>query len=224
MKPSIIRLVQAICCLTVVFRIWKFIGIHGILPDPYEDTQAFAVDVTLLLVSINFLVGGLSTLAEDDSHSQKPYGLPMDNRSWKLPLYFRKDIGFILGAGTLYSVIVGFGAALTTKCVETLCAAIALSSLTVLPWLEAEQVRPGGLQRVLGEGKPRGQIELGRCMSTGGALLGAWIGGFVVPLDWQEPWQAWPLPVLYGTTLGNLVGSALAAFDATVLEDQHKTS
>jgi phosphatidylinositol glycan class F len=35
-----------------------------------------------------------------------------------------------------------------------------------------------------------------------GTLLGAWLGAFVIPLDWDKPWQEWPI----SCSLGALVG------------------
>ncbi|KAJ3330163.1 hypothetical protein HDU76_006281, partial [Blyttiomyces sp. JEL0837] len=41
--------------------------------------------------------------------------------------------------------------------------------------------------------------------------IGAWFGGFVIPLDWNRPWQAWPVCVTYGGIVGYCVGVVLAA-------------
>ena len=32
-------------------------------------------------------------------------------------------------------------------------------------------------------------------------LLGAWIGSFVIPLDWNQPWQIFPYPCVIGASL-----------------------
>ncbi|PSN45698.1 hypothetical protein C0J52_11949 [Blattella germanica] len=33
-------------------------------------------------------------------------------------------------------------------------------------------------------------------------LFGAWLGAFVIPLDWDRPWQEWPIPCSTGAMLG----------------------
>lgn len=38
-------------------------------------------------------------------------------------------------------------------------------------------------------------------------LLGAWLGAIVIPLDWDRPWQVWPVPCYFGGLLGNVVGN-----------------
>lgn len=35
-----------------------------------------------------------------------------------------------------------------------------------------------------------------------GALVGAWIGSVVIPLDWDRPWQAYPIPNIVGAVVG----------------------
>lgn len=39
-----------------------------------------------------------------------------------------------------------------------------------------------------------------------GAVIGAWFGAWPMPLDWERPWQEWPICVTYGAMGGYLVG------------------
>jgi hypothetical protein len=41
-------------------------------------------------------------------------------------------------------------------------------------------------------------------MST---LLGAWLGAVPIPLDWNRPWQVWPVPCSCGAVAGSVLGS-----------------
>ena len=38
---------------------------------------------------------------------------------------------------------------------------------------------------------------------------GAWFGAFLIPLDWDEPYQNWPVPcgvgAIFGTILSNII-------------------
>lgn len=46
----------------------------------------------------------------------------------------------------------------------------------------------------------------------GGALgtaLGAWFGAVPIPLDWDRPWQAFPITILTGAYFGFAVGSVV---------------
>lgn len=40
-----------------------------------------------------------------------------------------------------------------------------------------------------------------------GALAGAWLGCFPLPLDWEVPLQQWPAPCVLGAYIGHAVGS-----------------
>nr|XP_034572211.1 phosphatidylinositol-glycan biosynthesis class F protein isoform X2 [Setaria viridis] len=43
-----------------------------------------------------------------------------------------------------------------------------------------------------------------------GAVLGAWLGAWPMPLDWERPWQEWPICVTYGAVAGHLVGMVVS--------------
>ncbi|XP_015924407.1 phosphatidylinositol-glycan biosynthesis class F protein isoform X1 [Parasteatoda tepidariorum] len=36
-------------------------------------------------------------------------------------------------------------------------------------------------------------------------IMGAWVGAFPIPLDWDRPWQKWPITCCIGACLGNSV-------------------
>ena len=44
-----------------------------------------------------------------------------------------------------------------------------------------------------------------------GSLFGAWLGCCTHPLDWEMPWQPWPIAAGLGACYGAAVGSGLAA-------------
>jgi phosphatidylinositol glycan class F len=43
-----------------------------------------------------------------------------------------------------------------------------------------------------------------------GAILGAWLGAWPMPLDWERPWQEWPICVTYAAIGGHLIGMLLS--------------
>ncbi|CAN4086489.1 unnamed protein product [Withania somnifera] len=44
------------------------------------------------------------------------------------------------------------------------------------------------------------------CLPARGAVIGAWFGAWPMPLDWESPWQEWPIYVTYGAIAGYLMG------------------
>ncbi|GAV71457.1 PIG-F domain-containing protein [Cephalotus follicularis] len=61
-------------------------------------------------------------------------------------------------------------------------------------------------QRIFARTKPRRCLEYMICLPAHGAVIGAWLGAWPMPLDWERPWQEWPICVSYGAMAGYLVG------------------
>ena len=45
-----------------------------------------------------------------------------------------------------------------------------------------------------------------------GAFVGAWFGAFPIPLDWDRPWQEWPISCNIGMTLGAFLGNCVSLY------------
>ncbi|RCK58789.1 Glycosylphosphatidylinositol anchor biosynthesis protein 11 [Candida viswanathii] len=43
-------------------------------------------------------------------------------------------------------------------------------------------------------------------------LGGCWLGVIPIPLDWDRPWQQWPITLLVGAYLGGIIGGLLSVF------------
>ncbi|KAG6414622.1 hypothetical protein SASPL_121995 [Salvia splendens] len=63
--------------------------------------------------------------------------------------------------------------------------------------------------------KPIQPIDFIICLPAHGAIIGAWFGAWPMPLDWERPWQEWPICVTYGAILGYLIG-VMASFGFVV--------
>jgi len=81
-----------------------------------------------------------------------------------------------------------------------------MSSLTVLPAAIVLGASWTDWQRVFAFTKPHGGVELAICIPAHGAALGAWVGAWPMPLDWERPWQEWPVCCTYGVGGGYLLG------------------
>lgn len=51
-----------------------------------------------------------------------------------------------------------------------------------------------------------------------GAVIGAWLGAWPMPLDWERPWQEWPICVTYGAIAGHLIGMVVSLILVVVLK------
>ncbi|EIW79785.1 hypothetical protein CONPUDRAFT_144940 [Coniophora puteana RWD-64-598 SS2] len=61
--------------------------------------------------------------------------------------------------------------------------------------------------RLFVEFSPRNAIERAMVYPSIGTLVGCWFGVIPLALDWDRPWQAWPLPPLFGAIIGYILGS-----------------
>jgi phosphatidylinositol glycan class F len=44
-----------------------------------------------------------------------------------------------------------------------------------------------------------------------GTWFGAWLGAIPIPLDWDRPWQQWPITILIGAYVGTALGTLIGA-------------
>ncbi|KAF9614224.1 hypothetical protein IFM89_016069 [Coptis chinensis] len=65
-------------------------------------------------------------------------------------------------------------------------------------------------QRLFANTKPTGSLEYIICIPAHGAIIGAWLGAWPMPLDWERPWQEWPICVSYGAVAGYTVGMVVS--------------
>ncbi|XP_068638238.1 uncharacterized protein [Aristolochia californica] len=66
-------------------------------------------------------------------------------------------------------------------------------------------------QRLFANSKLTGSVDHMISLPAHGAVIGAWLGAWPMPLDWDRPWQEWPICVSYGAVTGYLLG-VLASF------------
>lgn len=120
--------------------------------------------------------------------------------------------GLVLGTMVVHIIAVILGAPITSLIPETLTFSLLIAALTVLPvWISSDHpVR--SCCGVLGGARPS-MHEAGAMVPALGCAVGAWLGAIPLSLDWEQPWQVWPLPMCVGGLLGYSLGgvSLLAA-------------
>ncbi|KAG0216681.1 hypothetical protein BGX31_000526 [Mortierella sp. GBA43] len=52
------------------------------------------------------------------------------------------------------------------------------------------------------------------------AIFGAWLGSIVIPLDWDRPWQAWPVPCVLGAFLFYSIGAVTGLVVSVLMRRQ----
>ncbi|BGP30572.1 Glycosylphosphatidylinositol (GPI) anchor assembly protein [Rhodotorula toruloides] len=112
----------------------------------------------------------------------------------------------------LYGAIVLLGAPLTSNVTHTFLLALLLAVLAVLPLsvaLPPVATTNGRFAwlRLVSSLSPNDNLELVLLAPAVGTLVGAWTGAFPIPLDWDRPWQKWPVTPIVGALVGHAVGS-----------------
>ena len=130
-------------------------------------------------------------------------------------------LGFTAG-GTVFwmMAVILFGAPSTTLLARTFLFSLFVSLLTFLPIAKACKTVSEGLemvQRAMFRDRPRDEKEARVFGMVYGTCIGAWLGALPIPLDWDEPWQAWPFTVYYGALAGWSVGRVVGPWALKVV-------
>ncbi|KAL1968384.1 hypothetical protein VTN77DRAFT_1913 [Rasamsonia byssochlamydoides] len=113
---------------------------------------------------------------------------------------------FLLGTPVLAILLVLFGAPFTTHIPHTILCAAHMSLLSVTTLVYVHGVDGAVWKEVWALARPADAVW-GGAVGTG---VGAWLGAIPIPLDWDRPWQAYPITILTGAYLGYAVGSLTA--------------
>ncbi|KAE8150794.1 GPI biosynthesis protein family Pig-F-domain-containing protein [Aspergillus avenaceus] len=108
----------------------------------------------------------------------------------------------LLATPVLTLLLVLFGAPATTHHAQTVLAGAHMAVLASPPLIYVHGVDGSVWREVWGANRP-GDVVWGGALGT---CVGAWFGAVPVPLDWDRPWQAFPITVLVGAYIGYAVG------------------
>ncbi|KAF9531176.1 GPI biosynthesis protein family Pig-F-domain-containing protein [Crepidotus variabilis] len=118
----------------------------------------------------------------------------------------------------IHFILVLFGASFVTHVTKTYLLALLLSIMVVYPPAlvigiptlsnnSGAMFRRWTWVRLFAEFWPRNLVERALVYPATGAVLGTWVGAFPIALDWDRPWQAWPLTPTFGAVAGFILAS-----------------
>ncbi|CAK8686234.1 unnamed protein product [Clavelina lepadiformis] len=105
---------------------------------------------------------------------------------------------------TSHIICVLFGAPLLSMVMETTSWASLVAVLITIPGLCMFGVDVEKWYQVIVCGEYKSQDERFIYIQTLGVVLGSWASAIVIPLDWDRPWQTWPIPCVVGCITGYL--------------------
>ncbi|KAJ1942040.1 Glycosylphosphatidylinositol (GPI) anchor assembly protein [Linderina pennispora] len=114
--------------------------------------------------------------------------------------------GTLVGAAVLAGIYVLFGAPLQTQQDETLAAALDVSLLAITPAVVTLKSDLSAWRRALLSFEEKSLPEQWAAGFFWSSMVTSWAAAYFVPMDWDRPWQRWPIPIVGGAYVGYLIG------------------
>ncbi|XP_032039904.1 phosphatidylinositol-glycan biosynthesis class F protein isoform X1 [Aythya fuligula] len=128
----------------------------------------------------------------------------------KISRFLKCCIYFFMSCILFHAIIVLYGAPLIESVTETFLFAVLLSTFTTLQCLCMLGPNIQAWIRVFSKNGATSIWENSLQITTTCSILGAWFGAFPIPLDWDRPWQVWPISCSLGATFGYVAGLIIA--------------
>lgn len=110
-------------------------------------------------------------------------------------------------------ILILFGAPLSSNLFETFLLANHLSLIIINPLLVLFKLNITQFMTIFKQPDFFKILFKHQLISSGFmTLIGTWLGVLPIPLDWDRPWQTWPIPLLVGAYMGNFLTCLGTAF------------
>ncbi|XP_025902037.1 phosphatidylinositol-glycan biosynthesis class F protein isoform X1 [Nothoprocta perdicaria] len=128
----------------------------------------------------------------------------------KISRFLKCCMYFLMSCILFHAIVVLYGAPLIESVTETFLFAVLLSTFTTLQCLCVLGPNIQAWIRVFSKNGAMSIWDNNLQITTVCSVLGAWFGAFPIPLDWDRPWQVWPISCSLGATFGYLAGLIIA--------------
>ncbi|OJD20259.1 hypothetical protein ACJ73_08409 [Blastomyces percursus] len=119
-----------------------------------------------------------------------------------IPALLSITLPVILGTPFLSICLILFGAPFTTNLPATILCAAHMSILAGTSLIYVHGTDGAVWQEIWGISRAIDAVW----GATVGVGLGAWFGAVPIPLDWDRPWQTYPITIITGTYIGYVLG------------------
>lgn len=130
--------------------------------------------------------------------------------SYKMSRLVRSCLYFLLSCLFFHTVVVLYGAPILESALETFSLAVLLTTLTTLRCLCVLGPNVQAWIRVFSRHGAMSVWDTSLQITVTCTVIGAWLGAFPIPLDWDRPWQVWPVSCSLGAVIGFLTGLVAA--------------
>ncbi|XP_063299986.1 phosphatidylinositol-glycan biosynthesis class F protein [Pelobates fuscus] len=168
-----------------------------------DDFSLLGTHVTWLCVCSAFVIAVniilLLTLKPNPSYKRTSFGS-------KVNKFSKSCIYFFISCLVFHAVLFLYGAPLLESVPETFMFSVLLSSFITSRCLFILGPNFHAWVRVFSRDGAMCVWDHSLQITTLGSVLGAWFGAFPIPLDWERPWQVWPISCSLGATMGYVAG------------------
>nr|XP_022324423.1 phosphatidylinositol-glycan biosynthesis class F protein-like [Crassostrea virginica] len=131
--------------------------------------------------------------------------------SYRIRAIFKGFGYYMLATCFFHSIAVLYGAPFFESVPQTFHFGALLASTAVFPGLCILGLNLSNWVRVFSQNGadlgPESVVQI----SAVSSIIGAWLGAFPIPLDWDRDWQEWPITCMVGNLLGYMTGLLIAA-------------
>lgn len=160
--------------------------------------------ICILLSTVQVVIWLFKPSSLDNGSS----GKSADNFRKRIKTVLRSGGLLLAGAIFFHLIAVLFGAPFTENAAETFHFGVLMAMLTALPACLYLEPQPSTWSRILLGKGAENSMERHVHITTLATVFGAWVGSFPIPLDWDRPWQVWPIPCCIGALIANALGNA----------------
>lgn len=179
----------------------------GLTVDPYKSMVKGLIGLLIMQLMYGLLITSYYKKRGEDkkTKAKKRDGM---NLFW---LVVSSTLVSIAVANVMFIAFILFGAPLNGFLKETYLLACHLSIIVFAPLLTLYRLDFQSLRNIFtNEHFYRIIFNDQVLCASSAAIIGAWIGVVPIPLDWDRPWQQWPITILSGGYIGAFVGSIFA--------------
>lgn len=183
---------------------------NGLTEDPLRSMFRSLPILVILQIVLGFLITTATSGTSRNKESDRA-----------IIVLFSTFLSIIM-SNAFFILIVLFGAPVLSHLKETYLlsyhlALISIQPVLILYRLDYELIfatlqAPNVVSLVIGN------PILASCLST---LIGGWLGVLPIPLDWDRPWQQWPLTILTGAYVGGFFGLVISCVWTSFLKRKH---
>ncbi|PRP87374.1 phosphatidylinositol glycan, class F [Planoprotostelium fungivorum] len=120
-------------------------------------------------------------------------------------------VGTFVGIFVFHFIGIIYGASCLDHFLNTLSWACLHSIYISLPLSFAHQFSSEAYYNIVHNFfRPTTHVERSVSFPIIGATIGSWIGALPIPLDWDRPWQQWPISCVIGCVVGHSCGVLIA--------------